>query len=535
MAKGDTDILPPASEFNAIFHQWDSVRAQLVTKDVDVWSVRPARTCLSPKGGLGFRIATQLDPYDALLITALGYHIGQDLEAARVPITDQVVFSHRFQPNPAGQLYRADVNFETFRRRSIELARLKGGMVVSTDIADFYQRIYVHPLENALRTAAPTKTDAVRVILKMMSGWNQSVSHGIPVGPAIFRLFAEVTIDDVDRALLSDGFTFCRYSDDYRIFVADQREARSALAFLSNILLRHHGLTIQESKTEIIPAEEWLDRFERTTEDQERESLKDKFETFVTELREHEQRDLEAKLESGELTAWDFFGIDTLDPYAEIDYEDLDDDQKAFVDSLNLWQILQDQVNSVGRLDIPLARFTLRRIAQLKLKGDYNILLDAIGRLYPVFPEVVMVLAEQVDDSDSLRREIGDSLLRLLDDPVVGHLEYHRNWILSPFSLGPGWNHADQLVQLYDKYSDQLTRPELVMALGSVGVAHWFRGRKQDLLSLPPWERRAFLTGARCLPTDEVKHWYGSVVSQLDDLEQVVLRWARSTLAATSH
>ena len=44
---------------------------------------------------------------------------------------------------------------------------------------------------------------------------------------------------------------------------------------------------------------------------------------------------------------------------------------------------------------------------------------------------------------------------------------------------------------------------------------------------MEPWERRAFLAGAACLPKDERKHWYGSVRPGLSRLERVVLEWAR--------
>jgi hypothetical protein len=151
--KGDTDILPPAHEFRAILHDWDEVRATLLRQDLDNWAVRPARRCLSPKRGLGFRIATQLDPLDTLLITAVGYEMGQDLEDRRVPVEDGVVHSYRFAPTSAGQLYRADISFDSFRARSLELARERGGLVVVTDIADFFPRLYHHPLENALRAS----------------------------------------------------------------------------------------------------------------------------------------------------------------------------------------------------------------------------------------------------------------------------------------------------------------------------------------------------------------------------------------------
>ncbi len=522
IAKGDTDVLPPAFEFRAIFEQWDEIRSYLASQDLDLWTVRPARRCLAPKRSLGFRIATQLDPLDTLLITALVYEVGADLEQCRVPVGDEVVHSYRFSPLVSGQLYRPDYNFDSFRRRSLDLAEDRDGLVLMTDIADFFPRLYSHSLENAL-DASTSNSDHVRVIAKFIAGWNQRVSHGIPVGPAIFRLLAEVTIDDVDRSLLSEGYSFCRFSDDYRIFVADERKAREACAFLANTLLRHHGLTIQESKTEIVPAEVFLTRYRRTEEDEERLALQESFDGLVKELHDREEQAYYESLDDDD--PWTTFT--GLDQYAEINYEDLTDEQKAIVDSLNLWQILRAQLEADGALDIPLTRFVLRRIAQLRLHDEDGLLLSNVARLYPVFPQVVEAIAVQGDGNPTERHRTGGRLLELFDDSIVGHLEYHRNWILSVFSEDASWNNADRLIQLYGQYPDQLSRPETTAAIGAAKQAHWFRSRKQEVTSLPPWERRAFLAGARCLPRDEAKHWYRSIASQLDPLEKAVAHWAQ--------
>lgn len=528
IAKGDTDIFPPAFEYNAILSQWNEVRDFLASEDLDTWAVRPWRDGLSPKRRLGFRIATQLDPLDTLLITALVYEIGHDLEAARVPIADDMVHSFRFEPTPQGQLYRPEFNFESFRIRSLGLADA-AELVVMTDIADFFPRLYFHPLENAL-AAATAKRDHARVIRKMIKGWNQSVSYGIPVGPSVFRLLAEVTIDDVDRSLLSEGFTFCRFSDDFRIFVPDERRAREALAFLADTLFRNHGLTLQESKTEIVPADAFIERFDQTEEDAERASMRERFESLRQQLNEREAKEALDAVVEDEDDDDDFWTlIPLVDTYTHIEYEDLTDDQKAIVDSLNLWEVLRAQLDPGASLDISMVRFVLGRIAELELQDDDDLLLADLRRLYPVFPQVVQALAVQGGGDETKRHALAERLLELLDDPVVGHLEYHRNWILRVFS-DPSWNQADKLPALYAQYWDQLTRPEIVTALGAAGLDHWFRPRRRSVGGLPPWEKRAFLAGARCLPKDEVSHWYRSVYPQLDPLEQWVVRWCQSAL-----
>ena len=90
LLKGDTDILPHAFEFQALKHNWDDVKKHLLDQDILGWSSRPLRRCLSPKRRYGFRIATQIDPLDFLVFSALTYEIGEDLE------------SHRLQWQPDG-------------------------------------------------------------------------------------------------------------------------------------------------------------------------------------------------------------------------------------------------------------------------------------------------------------------------------------------------------------------------------------------------------------------------------------------------
>ena len=524
LAKGDTDILPPAFEYKAIHHDWLRIRKILKKENLHKRGVRPARRFLSPKRGLGFRIATQLDPLDCILITALVYEIGEDLESHRVPISSQTVHSYRFAPTPQGQLYDPRWGFDTFRSRSLELAQSRGGYVLMTDIADFFQRVYLHRLENTLSVATQSDTHS-KAIIKMIKGWHQNVSYGLPVGPSIFRLLSEVTIHDVDEALLSQGYQFCRFSDDYRIFVSDEHSARTACAFLANTLLRIHGLTIQESKTEIVTADEFYYRFEKTERDAERAALNEQFDDLTAQLQEQEiERFLRDDMFTENWVLW--MGLDS---YRSIDYDHLSEGQKQAVDSLNLWELLRTQLESESSLDVPLTRFVLRRITQLGLQDNQALLLSDLSRLYPVFPQLVEALAVQHPASQAERHRLGSQLLTLFDDPVVGHLKYHRAWILSVFA-DPSWDQTNSLIGLYQQYPDQLTRPALIGALGAAGVPHWFSTKKQDVTTLPPWERRAFLAGARCLPNDEATHWYRSIMTQLDVLDRSVVNWALANL-----
>jgi hypothetical protein len=529
-SRGDTDILPPAFEIGAIEADWPAVRKFLAGADLDTWAIRAARRCLSPKRELAFRIATQLDVYDTLVMTALLFEVGTDLEASRVPRDDLVVHSYRFEPTQAGQMFSTDFSFETFRHRSLDMAASQGGVVLVTDIADFFPRIYSHPLENAIDVAL-TSDDHARVLKKLLKNINQRVSHGRPVGASAFRLLADVALTSIDFALLSDGYQFCRYSDDYRIFVPDERNAREACAFLANLLLQPHGLTLQESKTEIIESDEFIRRFEKNERDAERHRLGEQFDGLWTDYKQKRLEEIEAERTAGRLTDWQYFmEILELDDYNLRSYDDLSPGQQEMIDGLNLWGMLQEERESGRRLDVPTAKFLLRRIADLGLVEPNGEITGDIGPYYPVFPEAIQAVAAQRGLTPERRVEVGAWLLSLLDHPVVGHLEYHRAWILDVFARSSEWNHSERLLAIYDEYPDPITRTGVVLALGSAGVDHWFRLRKQEVHNMGPWERRAFLYGARCLPTDEARHWYNALRSQLTDLDLVVANWAASKI-----
>ena len=127
------------------------MRSSIAAMDLDTYSVRQAIKCLAPKGVNGFRPITQLDPYDCLVATALVFELGYDLENEHADRT--YVHSYRFDPDlRTGRLYSAETNYQSFEERSISLAEGGDhGWVVMTDIADFFPRLYLHPLENMLR------------------------------------------------------------------------------------------------------------------------------------------------------------------------------------------------------------------------------------------------------------------------------------------------------------------------------------------------------------------------------------------------
>ena len=446
-------------------------------------------------------MATQLDPLDAILYTSLVWEVGESIEGRRIPASDHVVFSHRFAPDNAGlRFFDQQWNFGKFQSHSEELAK-RHPVVVVTDIADFFPRIYLHRLEGALTTVLGSSPAHAKAILHMIKSWNQNVSYGLPVGSNPSRLLAELVIDDIDRSLLSDGVTFCRFVDDYRIFCDSPQEAHERLAGLANLLLQTHGLTLNHQKTDVIDSEEFIRTRIQTEGRRELSALADGFEDLVSQL------DLDS-------------------PYEDIDYDDLPEEVQGEIDGLNLEGLLDEQLER-DDVDISMCKFLLNRLGQLNRTDPLTDVLSETEKLYPVFAEIIRYVGRVRESlSPGERRCVGKRLMGLLQGSIVSHLEFHRALTLMVFADSGDWGCRDMIAPLYDTYGDQWSRRSAVLALGRYGQDFWFRARKQSFDQLPPWERRAFIRGASCLPPDERRHWVRAIRPRLDDLEKCVVQWA---------
>ena len=500
---GDTDVFPIPFEYKAIRHDWDTIKSHLANQDVCNWRVRPNRTMLAPKARYGFRVITQLDPLDFLVFAALMRELCQSIEKQRVPKSGNVVYSYRAKPTPDGQLFDPEYGYRAFLDASRDILTKNPDFshVAVTDISDFYSRIYHHRLENALN-ASTNKTGHVTAIKRLLSDWNSKETYGIPVGSAPCRLLAELTINSIDEALLANGTQFIRFNDDYRIFARSHAEAYRTLAFLADTLIRMLGLTLQRQKTVVLPCEEYQSRFLTTQTDHALDSLHAKFLDLVEEL-----------------------GIE--DSYDHFDYSELTEDQKEFVDSLHLIELLKEEINRSQEPDIRLIRFVLHRLAQLEEPAAIGILLDNLDTLYPMFPDIIKYIEQFSSLDANFRNHVGKRLLDAYENSIISELAYHKLWCLHLFSNSNMWGQHNRFFQLYSEARDNSNRRKLILAMGRAKQQHWFQKQWRCLTDFSPWPRRAFLAGASCLPSDARKHLYQSMEPQLDPLEQAIVRWAR--------
>ena len=443
---GDTDLFPVPFEYDAIKGLWGGdggVRTWLLEQDPEKWKCRAHRRCVVPKHRFGFRISTQLDPLDTLMYTALVYDLGKAIEKKRLPAKKGIVHSYRFGPDADGQFYDRQYGWESFRQHSLEAIKSdEYGAVVVADIADFFPRVYSHPLENALTECTVQKAWCARAIKGLLKQWNQTIFYGLPVGPSASRLLSELALTVVDDRLVSDEIQYCRFSDDYRLFCTDQRQAYERLAMLAQILFDTLGLTLQQHKTEILSKHKAIELFV-TPKRKERARLSQEFRTILTAL-------------------------SITDPYEKIDYAKLSPGIKAQVDALNLKGVLEEQISLDESLDVLLTSFVLNRLAQLGNQSSIDLVMKSLNVLYPVFREVVTYVSKAaINLHPNKRKALGAKLLNLLDEAVPGHLEYHRCWILNVFAESDKWDNESSLAKVKPTgWSESFSRRELILARG---------------------------------------------------------------------
>lgn len=509
MASGDTDVLPMAFEFEAIRFRWDSVREYLCRLDLDSYASRADLRCLTPKGRNGFRIVTELDPYDTLILTALVHDLGPSIEDVRSG--PAAVVSYRFDPDEGGRLYDESLNHRAFVERSVELAE-SHPWVVMTDIADFFPRIYSHRLENMLDHAesdaflTTPSAGVARALKKLLKSWNQNISRGIPVGPSATRILADLAITNVDRALTTSGIRYVRYSDDFRLYAQSEREAYRMLAFLAEQLDVTQGLTLQAAKTYVLSAIDFISRFGETAEGQLEAALTARIDS------------VRSVIGAGD---YDLVSMRTLTAAEESELR-----------RLQLFQILEAILASAETAEVDQVKVIVDAIATLALPDEQGLLIDGAERFPSLFRHFINAWGRQArlgSPTDFRRLRLGgERLLALLDTSNFGHLPYHRAWVLEQTTRTPFICDSSAVARATNGYSDELTTRYAAMAMWAQQEYSWFQSRRNQFNSMPPWIRRAFLVGTTCLPGDEASHFHRAVGPSLDHLENVVPDWAKT-------
>jgi hypothetical protein len=506
---GDTDIFPFPIENHILFDCKKDLVAllrQAYSKFDRCFVQYPPShiSTLSPVGPTGFRWATQQDPFWNAYLLGITLTIASQIENARIPISKDSVFSYRLSPDPAdGRIFRDDVTWRDFVKHSIEKAK-KTKFVVLCDIADCYQRIYHHRLENALqqlavKNAAPTQ---IKTILSHFSG---TQSYGIPVGGPAARLLVELVLNLTDQLLKSHQIEFCRYADDYHIFCDSIDEAHEKLQFLSEKLLRNDGLALQKSKTRIMSAAEFIAAQSLLTQpEEEKDSGVNKL--FALNLR-----------------------YDPYSPNAAEEYNELQEELSK-IDILGLLNLELAK----SRVHGAVARRLVSAVKHLRAEVRESAILTLIENLdslYSLFPAVAITIKACFSSLSGQAQETICAALRerILKRSYIFGTELHAAFAARILGEQKNSENEDVLVTLYNRFRAPLVRRDIILIMAKWKHFHWLSDQINDYSGASPWERRSFIIASYFMG-DRGSHWRDHMRNSFNPFEIVVRDWAATKI-----
>ena len=201
---GDTDIFPFPIENLVLYDKTANAIDLLLDIDKNfrdrLAKMPPSNySALTPVSYTGFRWATQIDPIWNAYLLGVVLSIADEIEARRVAITENVVFSYRFNADVTSpDLFRKECNWRSFMEQSLALAQTKG-FVVTCDISEFYSRLNHHRLENALKQLDLRGNQSSK-IMDILQNFSGTYSFGMPVGGPAAMILSELLLNQIELA-----------------------------------------------------------------------------------------------------------------------------------------------------------------------------------------------------------------------------------------------------------------------------------------------------------------------------------------------
>ncbi|WP_279620622.1 reverse transcriptase domain-containing protein [Priestia megaterium] len=318
---------------------------------------------------------------DRVLYQYLVDEIAEEIEKNLVPIVDKVVHSYRYSNDRRSvKMFRFDTaSYNTYQERIQEMAE-EHEYIVTTDISDYFERIYHHDLENALRGLGGNDNN-ITLLMSLLRKWQMGNSYSIPQGIWPSDYLGNIYLDPIDKFMIRSGFKYCRFVDDIRIGTDTYLDAEKALLELEEQLGRC-GLTLNASKTRIIPSNKIED-----------------------ELFPHKQRLQEI---SDSLCV-------SVNPYHETE-DDEEPLERENHETQSIRQLFQEQLESSSP-EPHIMRFCLKHFRKFLDEEILDFILENLSSLVVVTPQVVnylITISEDVDLRDKIVREVSSFISREL-------------------------------------------------------------------------------------------------------------------------
>lgn len=486
----DSDFFPKTFEFEAIWHCWNEVKADISSRNIPKLSITNPKTLTSKKPKGGFRIVHQLEPIDSLIYTALVFLIADKIETARINKNFKVACSYRIQANE-GSFFSENSGFLDFSEKSEQLAE-QYKYVLATDITDFYNQIYLHRLNNAIESADDRLKGISDDLETFLSTLNNKASQGIPVGPAASIVLAEAIMIDIDNFIINKGVAHTRYVDDIRIFSDSREKLTSVLEELTLYLYNNHRLTLSSEKTKIIETEKYI-----------MEILHNHYELERVEL---------------------FETLEIFNPYSgeseEIEIP-VDNEDRVANEQIS---ILANKVIERPILDLGLSRALVRKAKKFKVPDLAEFIFEKFEFFTPIINDVCLYLSAITNRH--FIEKYKDKIINLSKSELM-----NRNLIRLWFE----WyiSNCSELLEIPELSQFIFSGPNITSQAQAAILSRnqaWVREHKNQLYTFGNWERRAILNAGRILAKDERDHWLKTIeqTSQIA-LDRYIARWVRES------
>lgn len=503
---GDTDVFPFPLE-TLVFHdkpeECKALLMEMHDKFDDFLAQYPPTTLetLTQVGYTGFRWTTQIEPFWNAYYLALVVQLAGKIEAQRISLSDETVFSYRYDWCEEEAKLFIDSTWTNYRNKALELSN-NYEFVVVTDIADFYPRIYHHRLENALKRL-PDAGNGPKRIMDLLGNFSKNVSYGLPVGGPASRILSELSLDSTDRLLNRKHIKFCRYADDYCIFCNDKAEAYRVLVRLSESLF-NEGLVLQKKKTKVITAEEY------------RQSAILLGPAEVNDqMASEEQKLLNISLR--------------YDPYSETADEDYDA-LKAAISEVDIIGILGREVTKTA-IDSAVAKQAIRAIHALEPGAQYGAISTLLNEnnlvvLSPVFVTVMRAVRGVYETLPDVGQDFVDNtLIGLYDhDSHLLSVDLNLSFYIQAISKRQSQRKEEILIDLYERRTNPLIKRQIILVMANWGCHYWLTDLKRQYAGLSEWEKRYFI-GASYVLGDEGSHWRNHTKATWSPMDKIVRDW----------
>ncbi|CAG9243852.1 RNA-directed DNA polymerase [Paraburkholderia caribensis] len=484
----DTDFYPKPFEYGAFWYFWDEVKEHLKKAKPAELFVGPPKAIAWPKARGGYRVVHQLEPLDAIVYVALTHSVAEQIAEARMG--PEVACSYRMSVDESS-FFGEGSGFNLYRARCEHLSG-EYRYVLSTDISDFYNQIYLHRVGNAIESATGDRNAGLQ-IEQFITRLNNKASQGIPIGPAPSVVLAEAVMIDVDQHIQSMGLDHVRYVDDIRIFADSRKELERCLEDLVIYLHENHRLNVVGDKTSIKRTSEFLH----------------------DELKNHYQ------LEKLEI----LHDIEVTNPYSAHVEDDYDEDDEGEEDgeARDPGEVLLDaltRVRKFGMVDLAVIRAIIRRAKAKRIEDIAELLLREIEFFAPAANDVVLYLARLSDFQ----------LLGFLPMFIDGcaHGRYDRQCV----RIWMEWLFSHRSVLLSDRTIQKFIKTKgSVVAQATAAITTrnlaWAKSAKGKILSHASWDRRSYLHALSVLSGDELNKFIPTLLkhSAMTPTDLWVAKW----------